>query len=202
VPRSRCTLRPIPLRLNRGHNSIAVSPDARTGELRSLGYTPTRARIRALAIDRRGFLLAANQDGNSIVSFRINQETGELTPTDKYASIHAGVREMVKPVTVASASADSSQNSRPCFWARCLTQGKDAHHDEEQKVMRHRGTVVLLMSIAVVSVVAAQTVPAAVRGGHPEQATDLSTATAHYKPIFGVGDRMPKMSKAFFASAS
>jgi mannose-6-phosphate isomerase-like protein (cupin superfamily) len=52
-----------------------------------------------------------------------------------------------------------------------------------------RGTVVLLMSIAVASVVAAE--PAFLRrsvADIAEQSTDLSTATAHYKPIFGVGD--------------
>ncbi len=52
-----------------------------------------------------------------------------------------------------------------------------------------RGTVVLLMSIAVVSVVAAE--PTFLRrsvADIPEQSTDLSTATARYRPIFGVGD--------------
>ena len=52
-----------------------------------------------------------------------------------------------------------------------------------------RGTVVLLLSIAVASVVAAE--PAFLRrsvADIAEQSTDLSTATAHYKPIFGAGD--------------
>ena len=51
------------------------------------------------------------------------------------------------------------------------------------------GTVVLLMSIAVANVVAAE--PAFLRrsvADIAEQSADLSTATAHYKPIFGVGD--------------
>jgi mannose-6-phosphate isomerase-like protein (cupin superfamily) len=51
------------------------------------------------------------------------------------------------------------------------------------------GTVVLLMSIAVASVVAAE--PAFLRrsvADIAEQSSDLSTATAHYQPIFGVGD--------------
>jgi len=50
-------------------------------------------------------------------------------------------------------------------------------------------TVVLLMSIAVASVVAAE--PTFLRRFVPdiaEQSTDLSTATTHYQPIFGVGD--------------
>jgi len=52
-----------------------------------------------------------------------------------------------------------------------------------------RGTVVLLISIAVASAVAAE--PTFLRrsvADIAEQSTDLSTATAHYKPIFGVGD--------------
>jgi mannose-6-phosphate isomerase-like protein (cupin superfamily) len=51
------------------------------------------------------------------------------------------------------------------------------------------GTVVLLMSIAVASVVAAE--PAFLRrsvADIAEQSSDLSTATAHYQPIFGAGD--------------
>jgi 6-phosphogluconolactonase len=75
---------------NRGHDSIAVfAIDARTGELRPLGHTPTQGRNpRNFAIDPSGtFLLAANQDGNNIVSFRINQETGELTPTGQVCQV-------------------------------------------------------------------------------------------------------------------
>ncbi len=52
-----------------------------------------------------------------------------------------------------------------------------------------RGTVVLLMSIAVANVVTAE--PTFLRRSVAdivEQSADLSTATAHYKPIFGVGD--------------
>ena len=52
-----------------------------------------------------------------------------------------------------------------------------------------RGTVVLLISIAVASVVTAE--PTFLRrfvADIAEQPSDLSTATAHYKPIFGVGD--------------
>ncbi len=52
-----------------------------------------------------------------------------------------------------------------------------------------RATVVLLMSITIASVVAAE--PTFLRrsvADIAEQSTDLSTATAHYRPIFGVGD--------------
>ena len=51
------------------------------------------------------------------------------------------------------------------------------------------GTIVLLMSVAVASVAVAE--PAFLRrsvADIAEQSTDLSTATAHYRPIFGVGD--------------
>ncbi len=74
--------------------------DAKTGELRSLGYTPTQGRNpRNFAIDPSGtFLLAANQDGNSIVSFRINPDTGELTPTGQVCQVSMPVCvKMVKP---------------------------------------------------------------------------------------------------------
>ena len=52
-----------------------------------------------------------------------------------------------------------------------------------------RGTIVLLMSIAVASVVAAEpTFQRRSVADLAEQSTDLSTATAHFKPVFGVGD--------------
>jgi 6-phosphogluconolactonase len=86
---------------NRGHDSIAgFAIDAKTGELRLLGFTPTQGKNpRNFAIDPSGtFLLAANQDGNNIVSFRINQETGELTPTGQVCQVSMPVCiKMVKP---------------------------------------------------------------------------------------------------------
>lgn len=54
-----------------------------------------------------------------------------------------------------------------------------------------RGTVVLLTSILIASACAVAAEPAFLRrsvADVPEQAIDLSTATAHYKPLFGVGD--------------
>ena len=86
---------------NRGHDSIAVfAIDAKTGELRPLGHTPTQGKNpRNFAIDPSGtFLLAANQDSNSIVSFRINPETGALTPTGQVCQVSMPVCvKMVKP---------------------------------------------------------------------------------------------------------
>ncbi len=54
-----------------------------------------------------------------------------------------------------------------------------------------RGTVVLLVSIAIANAYAVAAEPTFLRrsvADIPEQSTDLSTATAHYRPIFGAGD--------------
>jgi 6-phosphogluconolactonase len=70
---------------NRGDgNSIAVfAIDAEKGTLTPVAYTPTQGKTpRSFAIDPTGtFLFAGNQGSNNIVVFRINQKTGELTPT-------------------------------------------------------------------------------------------------------------------------
>lgn len=76
---------------NRGHDSIAVFGfDAHEGKVRwienesTLGKTP-----RNFGIDPTGrWLLAANQDSNSVVVFAIDQKTGELAPTGQ--SIEVG----------------------------------------------------------------------------------------------------------------
>jgi 6-phosphogluconolactonase len=86
---------------NRGHDSIAsFAIDAKTGELRLIGHTPTQGKNpRNFAIDPSGtFLLAANQDGNNIVSFRIDPDTGKLTPTGQVCQVSMPVCvKMVKP---------------------------------------------------------------------------------------------------------
>lgn len=70
---------------NRGDgNSIAVfAIDAGKGTLTPIEITPTRGKTpRSFAIDPTGTLLfAANQQSNNIVVFRIDQQTGKLTPT-------------------------------------------------------------------------------------------------------------------------
>lgn len=74
---------------NRGHDSIAVyAIDKKTGELTSLGQTPTGGRTpRNFAIDPSGrWLLAANQDTDDIFVFAIDQKTGSLTPTGRSVS--------------------------------------------------------------------------------------------------------------------
>ncbi len=86
---------------NRGHDSIAAfAIDAKTGELRLLGFTPTQGKNpRNFAIDPSGtFLLAANQDSGNVVSFRIDPATGKLTPTGQICQVSMPVCvKMVKP---------------------------------------------------------------------------------------------------------
>ncbi len=56
---------------------------------------------------------------------------------------------------------------------------------------RQRGIVVLLLSVAVISASAVSAEPMSLRrslADVQEQSVDLSTTTAHYKPLFGLGD--------------
>jgi 6-phosphogluconolactonase len=73
---------------NRGHDSIArfVFTD---GALTPLGHTSTQGRIpRDFAIDSAGnFLIVGNQDSDTVVTFRIDRETGDLRPTGHIASV-------------------------------------------------------------------------------------------------------------------
>jgi 6-phosphogluconolactonase len=68
---------------NRGHNSIAVfAVDAVTGKIKAIGNTPVGGEIpRNFLITADGkWLLAANQNSSTVTSFRINDQTGLLTP--------------------------------------------------------------------------------------------------------------------------
>ena len=73
---------------NRGHDSIARFAFA-AGALTALGHTSTQGRIpRDFAIDSTGdFLIVGNQDSDTVVSFRIDRETGDLQPTGHVASV-------------------------------------------------------------------------------------------------------------------
>ena len=73
---------------NRGHDSIARFVFA-DGALIALGHTSTQGQIpRDFAIDRTGdFLIVGNQDSDTVVSFRIDRETGDLQPTGHVASV-------------------------------------------------------------------------------------------------------------------
>lgn len=74
---------------NRVHDSIAVFSIASNGTLTLLENVPTQGKIpRNFGIDPTGsFLLAANQDSNTIVVFRIDKKTGRLTPTGQTVEV-------------------------------------------------------------------------------------------------------------------
>ena len=74
----------------RQQNSIAVFEiDGETGGLRYVANEPTLGRTpRNFALDPTGtLLLAANQDSDTVVTFRIDRSTGELTPTGEVAHV-------------------------------------------------------------------------------------------------------------------
>ncbi len=78
---------------NRGDdNSIAVfAVDPKKGTLTLIEYVPTGGRTpRNFAIDPSGhWLVAANQDSNNIVTFRINAKSGRLTPAGKSIEVNS-----------------------------------------------------------------------------------------------------------------
>jgi len=66
------------------YNSIAIfSIDPKTRELTAVGHQGMGVKTpRNFAIEPTGhFMLVANQSGGNVIVFRINQATGELTPT-------------------------------------------------------------------------------------------------------------------------
>jgi 6-phosphogluconolactonase len=68
---------------NRGHDSIAIFAAGDDGTVTPVGHEPTRGQTpRGFALDPSGdWLLAANQDSDTIVTFRRNRETGGLEAT-------------------------------------------------------------------------------------------------------------------------
>lgn len=76
---------------NRGmENSIAIfSIDRESGELTNIGYQSTFGKTpRNFVIDPSGtFLLVANQDSDNVVTFKIDEKTGQLTETGLVAEI-------------------------------------------------------------------------------------------------------------------
>jgi 6-phosphogluconolactonase len=67
-----------------GERRIAIfSVDQASGKLSPIGWGPTRGRTpRFFGLDPTGRLLyAANLDSDNIVAFRVDAETGRLTPT-------------------------------------------------------------------------------------------------------------------------
>jgi 6-phosphogluconolactonase len=72
---------------NRGHNSIAgFAVDDATGRLTSIGQVPTEAVPSAFGLDPEGrFVFAAGTASGRLASYRINGQTGALTPLATYA---------------------------------------------------------------------------------------------------------------------
>ena len=71
---------------NRGHNSIAgFSVDASNGRLTAIGRVSTEAVPNAFSLDPEGnFIFAAGSESGRLASYRINGDTGELTPLETY----------------------------------------------------------------------------------------------------------------------
>jgi 6-phosphogluconolactonase len=70
---------------NRGHNSIAGFAVDGTGHLTSIGHAPTEAVPSAFALDPTGrFLFAAGSASGRLAAYRINGDTGALTPLTTY----------------------------------------------------------------------------------------------------------------------
>ena len=77
---------------NRGHDTLAIYAINDDGTLTALGYESTRGgNPRGFGIDPTGaYLLVGNMDTDTVVTFRIDQETGSLTETS--------ITEIPKPV--------------------------------------------------------------------------------------------------------
>jgi 6-phosphogluconolactonase len=85
---------------NRGHDSItvfALDPVKETPT--PIQYVPTEGKTpRGFGIDPTGsYLIAGNQDSNSLVLFRIDAKTGRLTPTGQKEDIYKPVCVMFVP---------------------------------------------------------------------------------------------------------
>jgi 6-phosphogluconolactonase len=79
---------------NRGHNSIACyAVDRETGELLSANFVHTQGKTpRGFAVDPTStYVLVANQDSHTIVTFVIDEAGGTLVPTRKTARIPSPV---------------------------------------------------------------------------------------------------------------
>jgi 6-phosphogluconolactonase len=72
---------------------VIFAIDPASGRLSYVGHEPTQGRTpRNFALDPSGtFLLAANQDSSSIVTFRVDTQSGRLTPTGQVTEVPAPV---------------------------------------------------------------------------------------------------------------
>jgi 6-phosphogluconolactonase len=76
------------------YNSIAIfAVDPKTHELTPVGHQGMGVKTpRNFAIEPTGrYMLVANQNGGNVLVFRINQETGELTPTGQSVQVPSPV---------------------------------------------------------------------------------------------------------------
>jgi len=71
---------------NRGHNSIAgFAVDGSNGRLTAVGRVATEAVPRAFSLDPDGkFIFSAGLETGRLASYIVNQDSGELTPSDIY----------------------------------------------------------------------------------------------------------------------
>ncbi len=79
---------------NRGHNSLVTyAVQADTRELLLVAHTPTGGKTpRHFALDPAGrFLLALNQDSDTVSVFRVDGQSGVLTPTGQVLNVPAPV---------------------------------------------------------------------------------------------------------------
>ena len=85
---------------NRGHNSIAVfAIDPASGKTTLAGHVPSGGKTpRCFTIDPTGnWLLAAHQDSDSVVMFRLDKTTGLPTPTGVSVTVPKAVCVVVMP---------------------------------------------------------------------------------------------------------
>jgi 6-phosphogluconolactonase len=85
---------------NRGHNSIAAFAIEADGKLRPIGHQGEGVKTpRNFNIDPSGrWMIVANQDGNDLVVFRIDTESGALSSTGRRVEIGGPVCVMFWPV--------------------------------------------------------------------------------------------------------
>jgi len=86
---------------NRGHDSITVfALDPVKGTPTAIEYVPTQGKTpRSFGIDpTASYLIAANQDSNTLVVFRIDAKTGRLTPTGQKEDVQSPVCVVFEPV--------------------------------------------------------------------------------------------------------
>ena len=80
---------------NRGHDSVTIFAAGQEGLLSAVGWQPTQGKVpRFIGLDPAGrYLHAANEQGDTIVTFRVDADKGSLAPTGQ-------VIKNASPVTI------------------------------------------------------------------------------------------------------